>query len=127
MHESKRNIIENLIIENIIIKQFVKDVISAGFVVTVFNGIENTVSAKNDADTVMGALRDTDQETLYIHTKCGPKAKFVGWVDLVYGNGHDVIGDWTTGLNDLIRGAQELSDRFAEKGLTFEDWCEMDF
>lgn len=93
--------------ERRIISRFVTDAIAAGYTVSVNNGEVTTVKKSVDLKTVMDAIQTTDEDILVLHFN----DKRFGWVHMVYGNGGtDVIADYTTKLEGLMKGVQRLAD-----------------
>ncbi len=57
---------------------------------------------------IRGALFNLDQAYLVFHKD----KKRIGWVFLVFGNsGYDLICDYTTNLEEFLKGANDLGDR----------------
>ncbi len=80
-------------VEARIAKQVIADLVHAGFSVTVNDGEENTdvVRSTNQA-AIFRAMGTTDEEYLIAYDAAG---KRVGFVWLIYGNGCDLISDYT--------------------------------
>jgi hypothetical protein len=93
--------------ELLIVGKLVKDVIAAGLFISVWDGEEMTVVETNDADEVFKALASTDGDVLYVHKAHGDdRPRFVS---LIWGNGCDVISDYNTSLEDVLKGANDLA------------------
>jgi len=100
-------------IERRIVSRVVKDALRAGHTLSVNNGgDEFEISKSSSYRDVMDSLMATDEETLILHDDSGAK---VGGVFFVYGNdGYDVICDYSSRLEQFLKGAGELSDKLAE-------------
>ena len=98
-----------------ITKSAVNELLEHGFLLSVHNGEEVTVSRSADREAILKAMRTTDEERLIAYKAAtGPSA---GWVFFVYGNdGWDVINDYTTGLEDFLAQTNTLADKLEEEG-----------
>jgi hypothetical protein len=97
-------------IERQIIVQLVSDLLAAGYSVGVNDGEDDTLAPCRDEAQIYGAMSTTDEDRLLTESAEGRR----GWVWLVYGNGADVISDYTTDLpEEVLRRAFDLADRFA--------------
>ena len=98
-------------IEMKIATQVVDDALAAGYVVSVQDGEEITVTRSSDRNEILGALRTTDVDRLYIHD--GDKTY---WVLLIWGNDADVISD-CAGPDEviipLLERAQNIADQYS--------------
>jgi hypothetical protein len=101
--DSKLTALKNRIkLEQRIVKLTVDTLLRAGFVLSVFDGEEETAITK-DKKTLIDALMETDDDYIFVYQD-GEKARF-GWVRFVYGNdGWDVISDYTTNLDEVLSG-----------------------
>jgi hypothetical protein len=107
------NIEQRQQIERQIVHQIVTDAITHGYFVSVHNGEEITVTRSNSVKVVMAETMSVDEEHLFFTSASGAE---VGWVFLVYGNGgYDVICDYTTNLEELMKGAETLADELEER------------
>lgn len=95
-------------IEAEIMQRVIDDAIAAGYALTVHDGGGNTVTASRDREAVFKALRTTDEDFL----KLSRDDQDFGWAMFVYGNdGWDVIADYTTNLDAIVKGAEAIADR----------------
>ena len=63
----------------------------------------------NKAKVVLDAMFAADEDYLLVHKD----GRQIGWVYFVYGNdGWDVVSDYTVNLEDLMKGANELADKY---------------
>jgi hypothetical protein len=91
-----------------IVRKVVTDAIGAGYVLTVDDyGVKNS----NDVESIISDLHAVDQAGL-LFIKDGRQ---IGWVNFIFGEcGWDVIQDYTTNLEDVLKGATELADQLSE-------------
>jgi hypothetical protein len=62
----------------------------------------------------------TDDEVLFLYNNINAPAAF-GWVKFIYGNtGPDVINDYTTNLEPLMKKPQALADYWDSDGTWVE-------
>ena len=99
------------LIELAICGKLIDDALAAGYEVSVYDGGAYPLLRSTDRAAIIAAMRSTDGDTLIFHN-AGAR---IGWVQLVYGNGHDVIADNTdnTTTNELLRGAEALAEELA--------------
>lgn len=98
------------LIERRIIRCLVRDMISDGLWISVFDGEATTVKRSRDVAEIMGALQTVDEESLIVRR--APGAPPIGSVFLVYGNdGWDVIADYSIALDRYMPGADTEAHR----------------
>lgn len=93
-------------IERRIARQAARDLIAAGYTVTVHDGETKTLKHSTNLRAIVGAMFTTDDDYLlaYDGTRC------VGWVRFIYGNdGYDVINDYTTNLETVLTETHKLA------------------
>lgn len=94
-------------VEREIIKRLATEILASGHSVAVNNGEEEVLKpARWSARAVINACCTTDDETLVVYFA----GKQIGWISLIYGNGNnglDLISDYTTSLEDLIKPVTE--------------------
>lgn len=96
-------------VERMIARRLINDGLNAGYTISVNNG-EDQTDPMDRLKLVLDEMFQTDEEHLVFHKD----GKQVGWVYFVYGNGGwDVISDYTTNLEHIMRGAESLSDKFS--------------
>ena len=98
-------------VERRIARRVVKDALAAGFSLNVNNGGDtNELSLPSvKSKEILGAMFATDEEHLIFYKE----GKGVGWVWFVYGNdGWDVVCDYTTNLESVMKGADELAEKY---------------
>lgn len=98
--------------EKTIARRVILDAIAAGYTLNVYNGGETDElpEPSNKVRTILGAMFGTDEEHLIFFKE----GKRKGWVWFVYGNdGWDVVSDYTTNLEDVMKGANDLADKYS--------------
>ena len=113
----------NFIVENIIIKKLFKAIIEKGYYISIYNMEENTVSVSNDLEKLMTGLRTTHSDCFYVFAD--PHKQGIGWIDAIYGNGVDVLSDWTIDLNDIMDPIMKFVDRVEEEEFSIEELCKL--
>jgi hypothetical protein len=106
-------------VEKEIATAVVAALLEAGFYVSIDNGDNNgndfELENSRHSRTILGAMFQTDEETLFVYTTDGNQ---YGWVFFVYGNdGWDVISDYTVNLEKFIgKGTpvQKVIDKYAD-------------
>ena len=102
-------------IERQIIVLLVEDILAAGYAISVNNGEETTLKRSVKPATIFKNMNTTDIEYLMLHSPrdgAGNRTE-AGWVLLRYGNGCDVISDYTTNIpRELFARADALAARF---------------
>lgn len=102
-------------IEEQIIRRLVQDSMDAGYRIGVDDGCQEgklVLEPTTKVDEVMAALFSVDEEHLIYIDEEG---KRVSWVFLVHGNsGWDVISDHGTRLEHVMKGADELIEKFSK-------------
>jgi hypothetical protein len=111
-------------IEREIITQFVKDALSAGYrlAVSLERGydVEDMLLGSTDQKKIVDEAMSGDEAHIFVQPATGPTVEdnsvvSIGWVYVVLGNdGYDVISDYTTNLEALLKNADELSDHYSE-------------
>ena len=107
-----------VLMERAIVRRVCIDLVAAGYMLRLHDGEFWATKRTTDVAVIMKQLMGCDTESLIV-TKADPEAdgKFLrfGSIDLVYGNdGHDVICDYTTNLEDALAGATAYADALAE-------------
>lgn len=95
-------------IEKRIVGKLVADLLAAGHNISVHNGGDTAeLFCSIDADEIYKELAASDQDELVMRNNAtGTKS---GWVRLVWGNGVDVISDYTTNLEKVLADANALA------------------
>jgi hypothetical protein len=93
-------------LERLIARQIVEDAIAAGYEIDVNDGEETTLQYSTNRDDVLAAMFSTDCDQLTLYTGAGSladlgivdKRRRVGSIFLIWGNGHDVVSDYSDNL-----------------------------
>jgi hypothetical protein len=94
-HDTKRR----LKIEEKIVKRVIRDMLAAGFKISVHDGEEIVLQPSTDAEVIAAAMFSTDDDRL-ICTKDDVR----GFVQFIYGNdGVDVINDYSISLGGVMQ------------------------
>lgn len=98
-------------IERRIVKMAVKCLITAGYALSLDNGGDTyEIKDSTDRKAVLSLMMETDDEHLYAK-KDGKSAA----VYFVYGNdGYDVICDYNTSLEAVMKPANDLAEKIAD-------------
>lgn len=97
-------------LERRIALRIITGLLAAGYEVTLEEVYEVPTT---DRRVLMDNLFLMDEDRIYVHRK-GEATPF-GWVYLVYGNsGWDVINDYTTNLEELMKPVIEAADKLEE-------------
>lgn len=81
--------------------------LDAGFSVSVFDGEEWAIEKSVNRNKIYKEMWSTDEDTLYA---CDSEGERIGWVSLIYGNDVDIISDYTTNLEDVLKPANDYAD-----------------
>ena len=102
MDNTERRITNRLVLDAVKTKRYV---------VSVNDGGSFTVCYSSNINEITRALGTTDSDTLHFSKIEGDTITRIGSVDLVYGNGCDVISDYSdnTLMEELTNGAFELA------------------
>lgn len=106
-------------VEKRIARATIKGLLAAGFLITVFDGEEETVQRSRSPKVILGAMMTTDEDYLIVFNPGpswrGDDGRRAGWVRFVYGNsGWDVINDYTTNLESALTAANDLSEKLSD-------------
>lgn len=114
--ESKSyDVIARQAIEREVVSKVVDSLLDAGYLLSVEDeeNDEDFIEKSTDKAAIMEAMFSMDDDTLVAYTKDGGEDAFA-WVKFIYGNdGHDVIHDYTTNLESVLKAAEDLA-RFYE-------------
>jgi len=98
-------------VEQKIARYCVRQLLAAGYSLSVFDGEEVTIERSKDAATVVNAMNTTDDDYLFVYEDGEKDRK--GWVRFVYGNdGGDVICDYTTNLDATLDKVMKYAEAF---------------
>jgi len=95
-------------VEQTLANKIISDALAAGYAISVIDGEEVTVKQSSDADTIRNAMATTEFDTLLFYRD----GKSVGLVILIWGNGRDLISDYSDNaeVEVILSGAMDLSD-----------------
>lgn len=106
---------ERLLTERAIIRRAVRDLLAAGYLVGVFDGEAVALERSCWLPAIMAAIMSTDEDVLRVYETYGAGKK-LGAVQLIYGNGWDVLADHAEALTDVLAGAHQLAEGLSEVG-----------
>ena len=98
-------------VERLIAKRLIADAIAAGYHLDVYDGEERITIRGDDPKVILAAMFSTDEDYVLFVQSNGKES---GLVRLIYGNGVDVISDYTTNLEAVVSGANALAERLAQ-------------
>ena len=102
----------NTSIERLLSTTVARSLLDAGYTIELWNGGDEAEYRGRDLDALLAEMMATDEDVLNVVLDDG---KYItqGWVSLIYGNGIDVISDYTVNLEqhmaeaDRVRGSIE--------------------
>jgi hypothetical protein len=96
-------------IEKRIVGKLVRDILAAGYCLTIWNGgDEAEIERCADEVKIFATLAASDQDEVVVyHPSSQHRA---GWVHLVWGNDTAVISDYTTNFEAVLAGANALAN-----------------
>jgi hypothetical protein len=104
--------------ERAIVKHAIDALLKYGYALSVHDGEEIVLLNSLNADAIFAKMFTTDEDFLYAvgfdQTETGKRVNYnrKGYVRFVYGNGYDVINDWSTSLEDAISTTIEFAGTF---------------
>lgn len=96
-------------LERRIVRAAIHEFIGAGFRLDVNDGEETTLRDSTNGQTILAAMFSTDEDYLIVRKD----GKHVGWVRFIYGNGCDVISDYTMSVESFLTEANAISNQYA--------------
>lgn len=91
-----------------IANRLVDDLLAAGFLVSVNDGEETVLENSINKESILDSMASTNEDFLHVTKSIAADHILYGWVRLVYGNGIDLISDYTTNLKEVMAGVDEL-------------------
>lgn len=91
-------------VEQIIIDRLLDDLLTGGWMISVNDGEETTLWHSKDKAEILRHMQSTDED--YLHVAHPNRKK--GWIRLIYGNGVNLISDYTVNLDDVLAPISEL-------------------
>lgn len=98
--------------EEKIAQAVVNKLLASGYSVGINDGEVITVKRSTDTKEIFAAMRTTDEDYVLAYDGDG---KNKGWVRLVYGNGEDVLTDYTTNLEKEM--SEVMDELFPEENI----------
>lgn len=96
-------------VEMTVARRVIKDLLAAGYVISVHDSEEVTLKRSMDAEAILKAMFTTDEDTLLAY-KDGEKNSFV---QFIYGNsGWDVISDYGVSLEPIMAPILKWAEKF---------------
>jgi hypothetical protein len=95
-------------LERSICRAVVKAILAAGYNAGVYDGEEFAIMNSDNLTAIMKETWTTDEDMIYAYDKATGKA--VGWVSLIYGNGADLISDYTFNLEQAMTPALKYAE-----------------
>lgn len=86
-------------IERKITNRVIDALIGAGYGISVYDGEEMVLRNSRSRREIRKRLATTDSDCLYASGKAG---KGVGYVSLIWGNGEDVLSDYSLALDTIL-------------------------
>jgi hypothetical protein len=112
--------------ERQIVVRLVDSLLDAGYSVGVHDGEEHVLRPCRSRSEIFAAMSTTDEDYLIFEREVHPgnlrlvhgtpvvDTKVCGWIRLIYGNGCDVLSDYTTNIDEsVLKPALDLADQFA--------------
>jgi len=85
--------------------------------ISVSDGEETTLVRSDDREAIIEAMFSTDSDVLIIHRE----GKRDGSILLIYGNGWDLISDYSVSLEEVIEPINKLITSWESFG--HKEWC----
>jgi hypothetical protein len=113
-------------IERLIATKTIRALLAEGWVVSVFDGEETTVRHSSNDTEILDALGTTGEDMLIAHggTFDGTvftRKSYRGWIHLVWGNGQDVVTDYTETLEPVMAPVLAYADAWEDERF----WAEL--
>jgi hypothetical protein len=78
--------------ERKIVSSVIDSALARNYTISVYDGEEYSLKRSTDKSEILKALASTESDVLHFRTEHGAR---IGWVWLIYGNGEDIISDWS--------------------------------
>lgn len=92
---------QRIAFETRVAKMIVNEALRQGYALSLYNGGDGAeIEKSTDGPALIKELCASDEDMLWFYKKWGNDIVYVGSVTLIYGNGYDVISDysWTVAL-----------------------------
>ena len=96
-------------VERTIAKRLIRTILEAGYDVRIHEGEDWAMDKRsNDPKTIFDNMASTDEDRVYFYSTSERKEQ-LGWIWLIYGNGEDLISDYSDNelTNDLVAKAEK--------------------
>lgn len=97
-------------LEKRICRKAVRALLDAGYDVGVNDGEETVIERSTNTRKIYAAMYSTDEDYLLAVDRTSGKA--IGWVRLIYGNVADVISDYTTNLENVLKPVNDYAEKY---------------
>jgi hypothetical protein len=106
-------------IEREIVLTILSDAINAGYFISVHNDDSFVTEKSSSVESIFREMYSTGTDRLLLYQN----NKRVGWILLIYGNGLDVVSDYSDNaeIEALLKRADELAEKYAENTQTRTD------
>lgn len=110
-------------IERKIVSAVVKDLLKAGFRLSVSlergYDLDEMLLGSTEYTKIMREAFAGDECHIFVHEATGEliedgRMNDKGYIYLVFGNGPEVLSDWTTNLDSYLARAQKISDHYLD-------------
>lgn len=104
-------------LERQIAERLIAAFLSRGYRVSVSDGEDIVLSYADDSEFIMKSMASTGGDVLFVHEprKCGDGYRTIGWVQLTWGNGLDLIANSSVGMiEDALRPVEEWVNSLEE-------------
>jgi hypothetical protein len=108
-------------LERRIVGQIIDGALAAGYEIDVNDGEETTLEKSSSKSDILAAMFSTDSDILTLYTGAGSltdlgiiePSRRVGSILLIWGNGRDVIGDYSDkpAIDAVLERAHEIADK----------------
>ena len=85
-------------IEKRIVNVVIDELLAKDYSISVNDGEETTLRNSQDKEQILSFMFTTDEDRLLTYSPDDER----GWVLFLYGNGIDVMSDYTVNLNDVV-------------------------
>jgi hypothetical protein len=99
-------------VEWLIANSLVSELLANGFNITVTDEYgEDAIAVSRDKAKILEAMDGGGNDRLYVTRSMYATDRIEGWVALVYGNGVDLISDYTVNLKPYISKTDTICDK----------------
>lgn len=102
------------VLEQQIARAIVEDAVKAGYAISVHEGEDWAIIRSGDAEAIIKELGSTGEDTVHFYELVDGSVKHVGWVQIIWGNGCDLISN-IAGDNDALDAICDRAAKIAEE------------